>query len=155
MEIIAGNLYRKNTLLEVLEITDEGVYVQNEGKTDDRWIIPTQTFLDTYELAEPNSFADYVENSTFEFGMAIEAMKQGYKVAREGWNGKGMWLKLVEPYNERMPQLGYRIVVAGNQPEYRFDDVLPWIGMKTADNKFVPWLASQTDVLVEDWVVVQ
>lgn len=32
---------------------------------------------------------------------------------------------------------------------------LPWIGMKTADNKFVPWLASQTDMLAEDWAVIE
>ena len=34
-------------------------------------------------------------------------------------------------------------------------DGLPWIGMKTVDDKFVPWLASQTDVLSEDWGVVE
>jgi hypothetical protein len=34
-------------------------------------------------------------------------------------------------------------------------ELLPWIGMKTADNKFVPWLASQTDILAEDWEIVE
>jgi len=61
------------------------------------------------------------------FGLAIEALKKGFKVARAGWNGKGMWL---------------------------LADGLPWIGMKTADNKFVPWLASQTDMLADDWQIV-
>ena len=39
--------------------------------------------------------------------------------------------------------------------EFAALDAAPWIGMKTADEKFVPWLASQTDMLAEDWVVLQ
>lgn len=82
------------------------------------------------------------------FGQALDALKSGYKVAREGWNGKGMWLVLVPA-----DQWGIGSVIP-------FDDShvdnhkKPWIGMKTADNGFVPWLASQTDILAEDWVVV-
>jgi hypothetical protein len=77
------------------------------------------------------------------FGLAIEALKKGKKVARSGWNGKGMWLILVpaEDWNTDI-----------ENPTDAFP--LPWIGMKTADNKFVPWLASQTDVLAEDWTIV-
>jgi hypothetical protein len=77
-----------------------------------------------------------------DFGSALEALKRGDKVAREGWNGKGMWLSLVTRSGEL-----YRY----NNEEF---EALPWIGMKTADNKFVPWLASQTDILAEDWEVV-
>lgn len=85
------------------------------------------------------------------FGLAIEALKQGRKVARHGWNGKGMWLSyvgrgqcdvdlsIVDPHNDIDKMLG----------------MLPWIGMKTADEKFVPWLASQTDMLSEDWEIVK
>jgi hypothetical protein len=68
------------------------------------------------------------------FGQAIELLKFGVRVSRIGWNGKGMWLKL---------QL----------PDEHSKMSLPYIYMKTADNKLVPWLASQTDVLAEDWVV--
>lgn len=78
-----------------------------------------------------------------DFGQAIRALKEGAKVRREGWNGKGMWLILVPAwtYNPGVtPSLGM--------------EKLPWIGMKTADDKFVPWLASQTDMLSEDWEVV-
>ncbi|AFU45647.1 hypothetical protein C380_09735 [Acidovorax sp. KKS102] len=81
------------------------------------------------------------------FGLAIEAMKMGKRVARAGWNGKGMWLGLVQGY-EYNPDDGRATVYAlGCQK-------LPWIGMKTADGCFVPWLASQTDMLAEDWAVV-
>ena len=77
------------------------------------------------------------------FGGALELLKMGFKVARKGWNGKGMWLTTCG---------------AGNYEVGREDacdyERLPWIGMKTADDKFVPWLASQTDMLANDWTVV-
>ena len=79
------------------------------------------------------------------FGGAVYALKQGKKVARNGWNGKGMWLSLVKT--------GHYDV--GQKTVGDIAELLPWIGMKTADNKFVPWLASQTDVLAEDWVILQ
>jgi hypothetical protein len=87
------------------------------------------------------------------FGAAIEAMKHGKKVARVGWNGKGMWIGMVKADN-------YVICTAPHgdgedTPEGECNGLLPWIGMKTADNKFVPWLASQSDMLCEDWMVVE
>lgn len=77
------------------------------------------------------------------FGDALCALKAGGRVAREGWNGKGMWLKLVPT------DLAGKISF-----EHEALDALPWIGMKTADEKFVPWLASQTDMLATDWRTV-
>lgn len=75
------------------------------------------------------------------FGQALDHLKEGDRVSRAGWNGKDMWLKLVEGY-----QVGPDKHVLGRR-------LLPWIGMKTADGSFVPWLASQTDLLAEDWVL--
>jgi hypothetical protein len=69
-----------------------------------------------------------------DFGEAIRALKRGQRVAREGWNGKGMWIDIQPPRSES-------------------EMTLPYIFMKTADGNFVPWLASQTDILAEDWVV--
>ena len=82
------------------------------------------------------------------FGLAVEVLKSGKRVARAGWNGKGMWLAVVEGYDYN-PKTDNGAVHALGCAK------LPWIGMKTADNKFVPWLASQTDVLAEDWVIVE
>ena len=79
------------------------------------------------------------------FGDAVAALKEGLRVERAGWNGKGMWLGLV---NTGYYDVGCSVV-------NDIDSLLPWIGMKTADNKFVPWLASQTDVLAEDWQIVE
>ena len=85
------------------------------------------------------------------FGQAIINLKDGKRVARAGWNGKGMFLFLVP---------GSRITVSEGRPLAAVFpvgaevDYLPHIDMKTADGKVVPWLASQTDVLAEDWTVV-
>lgn len=81
------------------------------------------------------------------FGEAIEALKLGSLVAREGWNGKEMWLTIVKEAQWQIAE-----EVPGMEDLSLL--TLPWIGMKTADNKFVPWLASQTDVLAEDWGIV-
>lgn len=85
------------------------------------------------------------------FGQAIEALKEGKRVAREGWNGKGMFLFLVAGSNfvvNREPLLS--IMGEGTMVTYR-----PHIDMKDAEGKVVPWLASQTDMLAEDWAEVQ
>ena len=86
----------------------------------------------------------YRKTTGMSFGLAVEAVKKGHKVARSGWNGKGMWLKLV---SKGYFDIGCSVVEGA--------DLLPFIGMKTADNCFVPWLASQTDVLADDWCVVE
>ena len=76
------------------------------------------------------------------FGLAVEALKKNYRVCRGGWNGKGMWLRIVIP--------------GGDNKEFDLGMAnLPYIEMKTADNKLVPWLASQTDVLAEDWMIAE
>lgn len=66
------------------------------------------------------------------FGQALEAMKSGKRVSRSGWNGRGMWLEL-------------------QRPDAQSKMTLPYIYMKTVDDNRVPWLASQTDMLAEDW----
>ncbi len=71
-----------------------------------------------------------------DFGEALAALRAGEKVARRGWNGKGMWLKL-------------------QRPDALSEMTLPYIYMRTADYHNVPWLASQTDLLGVDWGVVE
>lgn len=119
-----------------------------------------------YAVKYPDGYISWSPKEVFEsayqpitsmsFGHAVEALKCGKKVARAGWNGKGMWLELVLSIHD-IPPLGAKI------PIYRLTidtedapgpTALPWLGMKTADNKFVPWLASQTDVLANDWLIL-
>ena len=75
------------------------------------------------------------------FGEAIALLKAGGRVARMGWNGRDMWLQLV-------PR---QFVKLSDETNMLCE---PFIGMRTAQNTFVPWLASQTDVLAEDWIIV-
>lgn len=66
------------------------------------------------------------------FGWALSYLKDGKKVARAGWNGKGMWLMLQVPdANSKMQR--------------------PYIYIKTAQNELVPWVASHGDLLGTDW----
>jgi hypothetical protein len=74
-------------------------------------------------------------------GGAIGAMQQKRKVARNGWNGKGLWLELQVPDAHSKMTLPYIFI---NYPS----DSANTPGAR------VPWLASQTDLLAEDWVLV-
>ena len=93
----------------------------------------------------------YQENGNLSFGHAVHAMKAGKKVCRSGWNGKGMFLFLVPGSTfkvNRAPLLG--IYELGSEIKYQ-----PHIDMKTAQDTVVPWLASQSDVLANDWEVLE
>lgn len=84
------------------------------------------------------------------FSEALEALKAGGRVQRDGWNGKGMFLFLVPGSTfivNRAPLLG--IYPEGTQINYQ-----PHIDMKTAQDTVVPWLASQSDLLADDWIQV-
>lgn len=78
------------------------------------------------------------------FGQAISAMKEGEKVARKGWNGKGIFVELQTPdVNSKMTSPYIFIDTTGLQTD-NLD----------APKSRVPWLASQTDMLAEDWSVI-
>lgn len=72
----------------------------------------------------------------FGFGEAIKRLKADLRVCREGWNGKGMWIQTHEAY-------------AGSEMSR------PYLFIATADGGRVPWVASQTDVLAEDWMMFE
>jgi len=94
--------------------------------------------------------AAYRETSGMSFGLAVEAMKKGFNAVRAGWNGKGMFVTLITPECYTLPNPNF-VASPGFDGE---PHLLPWIGMKTADNGFVPWLASQTDMLADDWAIL-
>lgn len=72
---------------------------------------------------------------TFGFDTAIKHLKNGHKVCRQGWNGKGMFINL-------------------QVPDKHSKMTLPYIYMSTVTGDLVPWLASQTDILATDWAIV-
>ena len=102
----------------------------------------------------------YRSSTGLDFGVALQALKAGHRVAREGWYGQGMWLALSGP-------LGGRRIPAGmfwsqRNAEYAAQtmdgqaNVLPCITLKTAAGDIqMGWLASQADMLAEDWFVIE
>ena len=81
---------------------------------------------------------------TFDIGEAKTKMKKEMqKVARKGWNGKNMYLFYVPEDNWQLTNWDNKF------------PMLPFVAMKTADDKIVPWLASQTDLLADDYFVVE
>jgi hypothetical protein len=91
------------------------------------------------------------------FGLALEALKKGHKVARAGWNGKSMWLSLSGNSVRPIPSGSFW---SENNAAYARSqggqaNVLPCITMKTATGEILMgWLASQTDMLSDDWMIV-
>jgi hypothetical protein len=83
------------------------------------------------------------------FGDAIEWMRKGQRVTRLGWNGKDMFIYIV-PAASYPAQRGAAKAWAGEDAMIPYG---PYIAMKTVDGTVVPWLASQTDVLGEDWTL--
>ena len=85
------------------------------------------------------------------FGVALHAMRDGKRVAREGWNGKEMFIFLVDgsTFKVNRPPLN-KFYEEGTEVNYH-----PHVDMKTADGNIVPWLCSQTDMLAEDWLIIE
>lgn len=95
---------------------------------------PRDTFEQAYRVAEG-------DDQRLTFGDAVHFLKAGRKVTRAGWNGKGLWLELQRPDAHSKMTLPYLYL---NYPA----DAINTPGAR------VPWLASQTDVLADDWQVI-
>jgi len=105
------------------------------------WTMPKGVFEKSYVAA----------SASLDFSSALLLLKSGKKLARTGWNGKKMFIFLVDGSTfkvNRAPLLG--IYKEGTKIEYK-----PHIDMKTADGTIVPWLASQSDLMATDWVIVR
>lgn len=141
------NVFRRWTLPADENGADEGYLVEylDGGK-------PNTTTHAGYVSWSPKEQheAAYRETNGMSFGLAIEAMKKGQRVARAGWNGKGMFLFLVPGSTFQVS----RPPLLGIYPEGTTVNYCPHIDMKTADDKVVPWVASQTDMLADDWQVL-
>lgn len=105
-----------------------------------------------YFVRYPDGFSSWVEKKAFDeehregtalpFGLALEALKIGFKVTRDGWNGKGMWLEVQRPDEHSKMTLPYIFL---NYPA----DAVNTPGAR------VPWLASQTDMMSNDWSILE
>lgn len=145
------NEYREWTLPADEDGSDAGMLVEyidgGKGNHPDHSGYISWSPLDVFNRA-------YKPCNGLSFSDALNALKTGHKVARQGWNGKGMWLTLVHAVAESdMPDMRVGYLATGENL-YGLKR-LPWIGMRTTDMCFVPWLASQTDMLADDWTVVK
>jgi hypothetical protein len=145
--------YKTNKEMKIETL--EGTMTANPGD----WIITgvngeqypckPDIFEKTYEPAPTPGGAELLN-----FGKAIEALKEGKKVSRIGWNGKGMWVALMPAL-----YLDKSVINARTQKYIGTEtdlDSQPYIAMWTAQGKWQPgWLASQPDMLAEDWMVIE
>ena len=86
------------------------------------------------------------------FGEALEQLKLGNRVARTGWNGKGMFVVMQKGYPDGIP-CNKQTAEAFGYEEGSLFKVRPYLQMRCADGTHQMWLASQSDILEEDWIV--
>lgn len=116
---------------------DEG-YLTDNGAGHLQWQ-PKAVFEDAFDPCD-----------AMDFGMAVAALKLGKRLARAGWNGKNMFLFLIQGSNDIAYLHGCGFGEYQGEPTFR-----DAIFMRTVDNQIVPWTASQTDCLAEDWQIVE
>ncbi len=117
-----------------------------------------------YRVRYPDGYESWSPKDVFEeayrpidgmnFGLAIEAAKKGRKITRRGWNGKGMYVIYRTGYPEGIP-CNKNTADAVGIPEGTLFKVRPYLQMKCVDGSFQMWLASQSDILADDWEIVE
>lgn len=116
---------------------------------------------DGYFVKYPDGYTSWSPKDVFEeayratdaltFGLALEAMKMGCKIARKGWNGTGMFVYYV-------PANSYPANTKAALSFYGYGANVPYnayMALKTVDNRVSTWVPSVTDCLAEDWEIVQ
>lgn len=150
------------TKVLLAEPMNRGEYNQHRG-----WMPPAgeDQMVDGYHVKYSDGYESWTPKPQFDeayqtldamnFGHALQCLRDGKRVSRQGWNGKGMWLTLspggMIPAEKFWAQHNAEFATG----QGGLAEVLPYITMKTADNKIVPWLASQTDLLANDWGVLE
>jgi hypothetical protein len=104
----------------------------------------------TFDTVWQNIRIDELESS-LSFGSALASLKAGKRVARAGWNGKNMFLFLVDGTKDLKVNREPLISILGEGAKFTYQ---PHVDMFTADGTIVPWLCSQTDMLADDWCIV-
>ena len=132
---------------------------KDENPADEGYLVK---YSDGYESWSPKKQFEEVyrgcDNMTF--GLAIEMMKKGKKVARKGWNGKGMFLYMQGgskvAFHDLKEDVQRKLMNKHGVDDSGKVTINPHIDMKASDGSVViGWLASQTDMLAEDWIVVE
>jgi len=159
-ELCIGTKQVLCTAMTRQQYNDYRGWVMPEDETDDAGYLVE--YVDGGESNHPNhkGYISWSPSEVFhnayrgvEYGVsmgdAIVLLKEGHKVARKGWNGKGMFLYYV-PENIYPAQTEVAKAAFGPYVSYR-----AYIAIKSVDGDVVPWVASQSDLLAEDWVLVK
>ena len=134
------NKYRGWTIPEGENADDEGYLVR---------------YQDGYESWSPKrQFEEaYRDCIGMTFGIALELLKKGCRVAREGWNGKGMFVVYQKGYPDGIP-CNKQTAEAWGMDEGDLFQCNPYLQIRQMDGSHSMWVPSIGDVLAEDWVVV-
>lgn len=132
--------------------------------TDMPTLLEGETRHEGYKVRYPDGYVSWSPKDVFEeayrltdgmsFGLAIEAMKKGYRVARKGWNGKKMSVAYQKGYPDGIP-CNKNTAEAWGMKEGELFKCRPYLQMRCADGTFQMWLASQSDILADDWYIVE
>ena len=125
--------------------------------------MPTDTVDMGYKVVYPDGYGSWCPQDVFEaayrptdgmnFGLAIEAAKKGARIARRGWNGKGMSVAYQKGYPDGIP-CNKNTAEAWGMKEGELFKCNPYLQMRCADGSFQMWVASQSDILADDWYIV-
>lgn len=127
--------------------------IQAESVVQDGYKV---VYEDGYESWSPKDVfeAAYRRTDGMNFGLAIEAAKMGKRIARLGWNGKNMSVAYQKGYPDGIPCNENTARAWGMEVGELFK-VRPYLQMKCVDGSFQMWLASQSDILADDWYIVE
>lgn len=119
----------------------------DENPEDEGYLVK---YLDGYESWSPEKQFNeaYRECDNMTFGLAIEALKKGKKVARKGWNGKNQYIQLATGISYKSANGD----IVNCEHDAIGNNALAFVGTSGVQ---MGWLASQADMLSEDWVVVE
>lgn len=113
-------------------------------------------YQDGYESWSPKEVfeAAYRRTDGLSFGLAIEAAKMGKRIARKGWNGKNMSVAYQKGYPDGIPCNENTAKAWGMEVGELFK-CRPYLQLRCADGSFQMWAASQSDILADDWYIVE
>ncbi len=126
---------------------------ENENPADEGYLVE---YSDGYISWSPKKQFEeaYRECDNMTFGLAIEAFKKGMKVARKGWNGKGMFVVYQKGYPDGIP-CNKQTAAAWGISEGDLFVCNPYLQIKNVNGSHSMWVPSIGDVLAEDWCIVE
>lgn len=129
------------------------------------WTIPENEDpnREGYKIVYPDGYISWSPKEQFEeayrktngmtFGLATEAAKKGYKIARTGWNVKGMFVVYQKGYPQGIP-CNKQTAAAWGMKEGDLFICQPYLQIKNVDGSHSMWVPSINDTLAEDWMIV-